>query len=52
MDRRAMFFLGAALVSGLFVPLTDSPLRWVPEVLAIIYVVLALASYLDARTNR
>ena len=52
MDRRAVFFLGAALVSGLFVPLTDPPLRWVPEVLAITYVVLALASYLDARTNR
>jgi hypothetical protein len=52
MDRRAVFFLVAALVCGLFVPLTDPPLRWVPEVLAVTYVVLGLASYLDARTNR
>jgi hypothetical protein len=52
MDRRAVFFLGAALVSGFLVPLTDPPLRWVPEALAIIFVVLAGASYLDARTNR
>ncbi|HEV7865453.1 MAG TPA: hypothetical protein VGR20_22340 [Acidimicrobiia bacterium] len=52
MDRRALFFLVAALVCGLFVPLTDPPLRWVPEVLSVTYVVLALASYFDARANR
>jgi hypothetical protein len=52
MDRRALFFLGAALTCGLIVPLTDAPLRWVPEVLAVTYVVLAFASYLDARSNR
>ena len=52
MDRRALFFLVAAVSCGLLVPLTDQPLRWVPEVLVITYVVLAFASYLDARTNR
>ena len=52
MDRRALFFLGAALLCGVFVPLTDPPLRWVPEVLASTYVVLGLVSYFDARTNR
>jgi hypothetical protein len=52
MDRRALFFLVAALFCGLLAPLTDPPLRWVPGVLCGTYVVLAFASYLDARTNR
>jgi hypothetical protein len=52
MDRRALFFLLAALASALLVLLTDPPLRWVPEVLSVTYVVLASASYLDARSNR
>ena len=52
MDRRALFFLVSALICGLLVPLTDPPLRWVPEVLSVTYVLLSLASYLDARTNR
>jgi hypothetical protein len=52
MDRRALFFLIAALACGLIVPVTDPPLRWVPEVLGITYVVLAFASFLDARSNR
>jgi hypothetical protein len=49
MDRRALFFLLAAVVSALLVLLTDPPLRWVPEALSATYVLLALASYLDAR---
>jgi hypothetical protein len=52
MDRRAVFFLVAALTCAFIVPLTDPPLRWVPEVLSVTYVLLALASYLDARPNR
>ena len=51
MDRRAIFFLGAALASAVLIPATDDALRWVPTWVAIIYVVLALASWLDWRSN-
>jgi hypothetical protein len=51
MDRRALFFLAAGLVSGLLVPATASDLRWVPELVAATYLVLAVASYLDWRTD-
>jgi hypothetical protein len=51
MDRRALFFLfAAALVAGL-IPLTDAEFRFVPIGLAIVYVVLSLASYLDHRSR-
>ena len=52
MDRRAIFFLGAAAVCAALIGETDAELRWVPTVLAMLYVVLALASYLDWRSNR
>jgi hypothetical protein len=51
MDRRATFFLVAALVCVLLVPVTDDD-RWVPIVTAIVYVLLALASFLDARSRK
>jgi len=51
MDRRAIFFLGAALVSLALVGATDAELRWVPVALAVVYVALALASYLDWRSS-
>jgi hypothetical protein len=51
-DQRALFFLGAAVVATLLVPLTESDLRWVPRAVAVVYVLLAVASYLDWRTNR
>ena len=51
MDRRAIFFLGSAAVSAALVPATDLELRWVPAWLAVIFVVLALASFLDWRSN-
>jgi hypothetical protein len=50
-DRRAIFFLGAALMSAVLIPETDHELRWVPIWVAVIYVVLAAASYLDWRSN-
>ncbi len=50
-DRRAIFFLGAGAVSAVLIPATDVELRWVPMWLAVIYAVLALASYLDWRSN-
>ena len=51
MDRRAIFFLGAAVVSALLVPVTEQAQRWVPVMLAVVYVVLAVASWADKRTR-
>jgi hypothetical protein len=50
-DHRALFFLGAAMVAAVLIPLTESGLRWVPQAVAVVYVLLAVASYLDWRTN-
>jgi hypothetical protein len=52
MDRRALFFLGAAAVCAALIAETDAEVRSVPIGLSITYVVLALASYLDWRSNR
>ena len=52
MDRRAVFFIGAAITCALLIPITDNEYRWVPIATAIVYVVLAVASYLDARSRR
>jgi hypothetical protein len=51
MDRRAIFFLGAATISAALIAETDAEVRWVPTALAMVYVVLALVSYLDWRSN-
>ena len=51
MDRRAAFFLGAAVVSAILIPVTEQAQRWVPAALAIVYVVLAVASWADKRTR-
>jgi hypothetical protein len=50
-DRRAIFFLGSGAVSAALIPATESGLRWVPTWLAVVFVVLAVASYLDWRSN-
>ena len=47
MDRRALFFLGSALVCLVLVPVTPSDLRWFTLVLSGVYVVLAIGSALD-----
>jgi hypothetical protein len=52
MDRRAIFFLGAATMSGALIPETEAALRNVPEILSLVYVLLAAASYLDWRSSR
>jgi uncharacterized membrane protein YoaK (UPF0700 family) len=52
MDRRAAFFLVAAVIAALLVPVTEEKYRWVPIVLAIVYVLLAIASWLDRRGRR
>jgi len=51
MDRRAIFFLGAAAAAALLIPATEEGLRWVPIWVAVIYVVLAVASWLDWRSS-
>jgi len=52
MDRRAAVFLVFAVVCAALVPLTDDSYRWVPIVTAIAYVVLAIASFLDALSRK
>jgi hypothetical protein len=51
-DRRSLFFLVAAVVAVLMAPLSEPDLRWVPEVVAVTYVVLALLSFLDYESRR
>ena len=52
MDRRAVFFVGAALVCALLIPVTESEQRWVPAALSMVYLLLALASWADRRSRR
>ena len=51
MDRRAVFFAGAAIVCAILIPVTEQQQRWVPVMLAILYFVLAVASWADKRTR-
>ena len=51
-DRRAMFFLLAAVVCVLLLPLAEDDFRWVTLGVSVTYLVLALASYLDFRGRR
>jgi hypothetical protein len=50
MDRRAIFFAGAATVCFLLVPLSDG-YAWVSTTIGVVYVLLALGSWLDARSH-
>ena len=52
MDQRALFFFVAAVIAGALIPVIDDELRYVPEIVAVTYAVLAAASYLDWRTNK
>lgn len=51
MDRRAVFFLGAAVVCLALVPVSDG-FAWVSLGVAVVYLLLALGSWLDARSHR
>lgn len=51
MDRRAIFFLAAATVCALLVPVADG-YAGVAATVAGVYVVLAAASWLDHRSRR
>lgn len=50
-DRRAVFFLVAALVCALLVPVAGR-YAWVAAAVAGVYVVLAASSWLDHRSRR
>ena len=52
MDRRVSFFLGAAILSLILVPVSPPEFRIVCEVTAGVYAVLALATALDRRSRR
>jgi hypothetical protein len=52
MDRRALFFLVAAAVCFLLTPLADVQFRGFTLGVGVVYVVLALASWIDARLER
>jgi len=51
MDRRALFFLVAAAACALLIPVADAEFRALTGGLALTYVVLALLSYLDHRSE-
>jgi hypothetical protein len=51
MDRRAVFFLGAAAVGFVLVPFTPSGFGSVGVVLGLTYLLLALLSALDHRSH-
>jgi hypothetical protein len=52
MDQRAVFFAASAVLCALLVPLTPEAFRNVGVILAAVYTVLALASWLDDRSRR
>jgi hypothetical protein len=51
-DRRAVFFVCSAVVCAALAPVTPRDVRWVGNVMAIGFVVLALASWLDFASRR
>lgn len=52
MDRRAVFFVFSSLVCVLLAIVTPANLRWVGNVMAIAYLALAGASWLDHVSRR
>jgi hypothetical protein len=51
MDRRALFFLGAAVVSFGIAPIGLDEYRHVAVIVGCVYVVYAVLSFLDARSR-
>jgi hypothetical protein len=49
-DRRAVFFLFAAVACALLVPVADGH-AWVAGVVSVVYLLLALGSWLDHRSR-
>jgi hypothetical protein len=51
MDPRAIFFFGAAVLCFALVPVADG-YAWVSAVVGVVYVLLGIGSWLDARSHR
>jgi hypothetical protein len=51
-DKRAVFFIGAALLCAALVPVAQHEFRALTVGVAAIYLLLALASWLDHRSRR
>ena len=51
MDRRALFFLMAAIAGAALTPVADPEHRWVAITVAVVYTLLAVASALDKRSR-
>ena len=51
-DRRAIIFIVFAVVTFLLVPISPTDFQWVGELLSVIYLVLALLSFLDNVSQR
>jgi UDP-N-acetylmuramyl pentapeptide phosphotransferase/UDP-N-acetylglucosamine-1-phosphate transferase len=51
MDRRALFFLGAALVCFALAPIGLAEYQHVAVIVGCVYVLYAVLSFLDARTR-
>ncbi len=51
-DRRLWFFLVAAMACALLIPAAPADLRWVPKMLAVVYVVLAALVALELVGSR
>jgi hypothetical protein len=51
MDRRSRFFALAAFVCALLIPLAAPEHKWLAATMAIVYVLLALASWADSRSR-
>ncbi|HET9601559.1 MAG TPA: hypothetical protein VFP08_08200 [Acidimicrobiales bacterium] len=50
-DKRAALFVVAAVLCGLIIPVTPAHYQTVGEVLVVVYLLLALASWLDFRSR-
>jgi hypothetical protein len=50
-DKRAGFFLGAAILCLLILPITPAHYRDVGIIVSVVYLILALASWLDFRSR-
>jgi hypothetical protein len=48
MHRRAYFFLIAAAICAVLIPVTEAKLRFLPIALAIVYALLSVASWADS----
>jgi hypothetical protein len=51
MDRRALVFLGAALICFALAPIGLAEYRHIAVIVGCVYVVLALLSFLDSRSK-